>query len=81
MQVYPQLINLENVIFFAANSKFALSSTIHGDFPPSSRMQGVRFSAAAFCTNFPFSGLPVKIMISNFLEVKDLATSTAPSIT
>jgi len=41
-------------------------SIIAGHFPPSSIMQGIRFFAAAYETNFPFSELPVKQIISNF---------------
>jgi hypothetical protein len=49
-----------------------------GDFPPNSRMQGTKFSAAAFATNFPFSVPPVKMIKSNFCLVIALATSIPP---
>lgn len=44
--------------------KSASLSIIVGDFPPNSKIQGVKFSAAAFATNFPFIGDPVKIIKS-----------------
>jgi len=52
-----------------------------GLFPPSSKMQGIKFSAAAFATNFPFSGLPVKTIKSQGSLVIAFATSIYPSIT
>lgn len=44
-------------------------------------MQGIKFSLAALATNFPFSGLPVKIIKSKGRVVIFFATSTPPSIT
>jgi len=38
----------------------AVSSTIQGFFPPSSRVVGVKFVAAAFAIIFPTLTLPVK---------------------
>jgi hypothetical protein len=37
-------------------------STIIGLLPPSSKIVGVRFSAAALAINFPFAGDPVNII-------------------
>lgn len=56
-------------------------SIIVGHFPPNSNMQGIKFSLAALATNFPFSGLPVKIIKSKGSVVIFFATSTPPSIT
>lgn len=49
-------------------------STIQGLFPPNSRIHGVRFSAAAFATNFPLSVPPVKIIRSKGYLVIAIAT-------
>jgi len=54
------LVNFPYPILKTAFSISAPSSTIVGHLPPSSRITGVRFSAAAFATNLPFSVLPVK---------------------
>jgi hypothetical protein len=54
---------------------------MQGDLPPNSRIQGTRFSAAAFATNFPFSVPPVKIIKSKGYLVIAMATYTPPSIT
>jgi hypothetical protein len=54
------LLNLAKQTFAAAKSMSALSSTTHGHLPPSSRMQGTRFLAAASATSFPFIVDPVK---------------------
>jgi len=52
-----------------------------GDFPPNSNMQGIRFSAAALATIFPFSGDPVNTITSNGFLVISVATLNPPSIT
>ena len=44
-------------------------STQTGFFPPSSRITGVKYSAAAFITNFPILGPPVKKIISNLKKL------------
>ena len=45
---------------FAVFCKGADPSTIQGLFPPSSKVIGVRYSAAALATFFPMLVLPVK---------------------
>jgi hypothetical protein len=47
MHVCPEFTNHPNIALFDAQSMSHPSSTIIGDFPPSSKMQGVRFLAAA----------------------------------
>jgi len=54
MQVCPELLNLAKATLQAAKSMLALASTTAGHFPPSSKMQGMRFFAAASATSFPF---------------------------
>ena len=49
--------------------KFASKSIIVGFFPPNSKIQGIKFSAAALATSFPFSGLPVNTIKSKGLVV------------
>jgi hypothetical protein len=44
-------------------------------------MHGVKFLAASMATNLPVSVDPVKQMMSNFIFVSVLATSTLPSTT
>jgi hypothetical protein len=53
------------MIRIAALSRFAVSSTITGHFPPNSKMQGVKFFAASIATNLPVSVDPVKQIKSN----------------
>ena len=65
----------------AALSRSAVSSIITGHFPPSSRIQGVRFLAAAIATALPVSVDPVKQMISNLRLVSFWATLIFPYIT
>ena len=55
-----------------------MPSTTAGDLPPSSKMQGTKFYAAAAATNFPFSVPPVNMIISTFYLVMFFATSTPP---
>ena len=47
------MINFPQTILFAVLFIEAVLSTIQGLFPPNSRVVGVKFSAAAFATNFP----------------------------
>ena len=75
MRYFPKMILL------AADSRLAVSSMITGHFPPSYRIQGVRFLAASMATNLPVSVEPVKQMISNFNWVRVFATWIFPSIT
>ena len=56
VQVFPKTILL------AASFKLAVFSTMQGLFPPSSRVTGVRYSAACFMTSLPTDWLPVKKM-------------------
>lgn len=56
-------------------------STMHGLLPPSSRIHGIKFSAAALATNLPLSVPPVKIIKSKGYFVILFATSIPPSIT
>ena len=81
MHVCPQFKNLPNKIRFTAVSTVAVSSTITGHLPPSSRMQGTKFLAASIATILPVNVEPVKQMISTVRRVTALATSTLPSIT
>ena len=60
IQVCPQLINFPQTILFAVTFIEAVSSTIHGFLPPSSRVVGVKFTAANLATIFPKLTLPVK---------------------
>lgn len=69
------------IIRMAALLRLAVSSTITGHFPPSSRIQGVKFFAAYIATSLPVSVEPVKHIISNFCLVRVLATYTFPSMT
>ena len=80
-QVYPQFPYLLAVIRKAAWSKSASLSTTVGLFPPNSKMQGIKFSAAALSINCPFSGEPVKIIKSHLCEQIFFAISIYPSIT
>jgi len=73
-QVCPQFKYLPNIMRSAALSRLAVSSIITGHFPPSYKMQGVRFLAASMATSFPVSVDPVKQIKSNFNLVKYLAT-------
>ena len=61
-QVWPALTHLPQTMRAAASSTSASAATITGDFPPSSRVTGVRCSAAAAMTARPTAGLPVKKM-------------------
>ena len=79
MHVCPQFINFPISILAIALYILADSSTIVGLFPPNSRIQGVRFFAAAEATSFPVAVDPVKQMISNYKFVRAFATSTFPS--
>ena len=81
MHTWPELRNLPQAIFFAASSRFAVRSTMTGDFPPSSSVTGVRCSAAAFMTTRPTAGLPVKKMWSHFFLSNASATAASPSMT
>ena len=60
MQVCPQLRNFPQTILLAVKLILTDSSTIHGLFPPNSKVVGVRNSAAALATIFPTIVLPVK---------------------
>ena len=51
--VWPEFMNEAQAIRLAACSRFAVLSTIVGDFPPSSRLTGVRNLAAASATSLP----------------------------
>jgi len=53
-QVYPQFAYLKVHIFKAALLRSAPLSIIVGHFPPNSKIQGIRFSAAALAIYFPF---------------------------
>lgn len=55
--------------------------TIIGHFPPSSRIQGVRFFAAASATSFPFYVDPVKTIESKGSLHRLTARNMPPSIT
>jgi hypothetical protein len=79
MQVWPLFMNLPTAIRSAASFMRAVSDTIAGDFPPSSRVTEVRFSAAAFITILPTAGLPVKNIWSNGKDKRAWDTATPPS--
>lgn len=64
MQFYPILPNLLEIILIEADFISADLSTIVGLLPPSYKIHGVRFSAAALATIFPFSEDPVKMIKS-----------------
>ena len=51
-----------------------------GHFPPSSRIQGVKFLAASMATSLPVKDEPVKQMQSKGRDDSFLAISTFPSI-
>ena len=59
----------------AAASRSASSRTTNGDLPPSSKLTGVRLSAAARPMDFAVSVDPVKLMRST----SELLTSAAPA--
>ena len=61
----PVLVVLAQIMDRAVRWRSADGSTQTGFFPPSSRTTGVKYSAAAFITNFPILGPPVKNIISN----------------
>lgn len=65
----------------AASSTSASGARITGDLPPSSRVTGVRCSAAAAMTFFPTAGLPVKKITSKGLSTRASASSRPPSAT
>lgn len=78
MHVCPQFKNLAKSILLTAVGIFAVSSTITGHFPPSSKIQGVRFLAASIATILPVKVEPVKQMMSTGNLVKAFATYTFP---
>ncbi len=55
-----------------------VGAKITGDLPPSSRVAGVRCSAAAAMTFFPTAGLPVKKIPSKGLSTRASASSRPP---
>ena len=80
-QVCPALRNLPQAMRAAASSTSASGARITGDLPPSSRVTGVRCSAAAAMTLFPTAGLPVKKITSKGLSTRASASSRPPSAT
>ena len=62
MQVCPALINFPQTMRLAASFRFAVSSTMQGFLPPSSKVTGVKCTAAAAATILPTGTLPVKKM-------------------
>ena len=64
VQVCPPFENFPKHIFLQVAFRSAVLSTIVQFFPPSSKIQGVRFLAAANATNLPISEPPVKTMLS-----------------
>ncbi len=81
MHVCPQFKNLAKSILLTAVGIVAVSSTITGHFPPSSKIQGVRFFAASIATILPVKVEPVKQMMSTGNLVKAFATYTFPYTT
>src|SRR5690606_17494165 len=73
--------NLPKTVLFTASFTFADASTIEGDFPPNSKVTDVRCCEAAFITNFPTCGEPVKKIWSHGNFNSSCATVTSPSIT
>jgi hypothetical protein len=69
-------MNAPKAALFTATSRLAPLSMMRGDLPPSSRIQGVRFLAAAAATNLPFSVEPVKMILSTLMLVERIATLT-----
>mmetsp|Transcript_16286 Transcript_16286/g.28854 ORF Transcript_16286/g.28854 Transcript_16286/m.28854 type:complete len:221 (-) Transcript_16286:190-852(-) len=78
MQIWPLLSSLVMRMRRAARSRFAVSSTMTGLLPPSSRVTGVRCSAAAFITMRPTVPLPVYMMWSNLHSRRRVVSGTAP---
>ena len=64
MQVCPQFKNFPFKVRLTAASRDAVSSIMLGHFPPSYRMQGVRFFAASIATSLPVIVEPVKQIMS-----------------
>ena len=78
MQVWPLLRVFPQAILLAARGMSAVLSIMHGLFPPSSRMTGVRFFAAAAITVFASAGLPVKKITSHLFSRRAVFTSLFP---
>jgi hypothetical protein len=64
MQVYPVLNSLPQAFLFAARTISALAVIITGDFPPSSKVTGVRNLEAAAMTMLPTELAPVYMIWS-----------------
>ena len=79
MQACPPLNCLAAARSAATFFTSAPSSTMTGDFPPSSSVTVARFFAAAAMTSFPTRVLPVKKMWLNGSSSNAVATSTPPS--
>src|SRR3984893_14905835 len=79
MQVWPQFENLPHAIARAALSISAVSSTITGDLPPSSRVTEARCLAAAANLTLPTAGLPVKKTWSKGSSSSFVDKSASPS--
>lgn len=69
----PVLVVFDHISDRAVRFKSAEGSTQTGFLPPNSRITGVRYSAAAFITNLPIEGPPVKKIKSN-LRLYNLAS-------
>ena len=78
MQVWPALNSLPAAILRAVSARSALSSTMAGDLPPSSRVTGVRLAAAARATWRPTAVDPVKNRWSKGRRTNALPSSASP---
>ena len=62
MQIWPLFSRPPHAVAFTARSTSASRVTIIGSLPPSSRLTGVRVSAARFITILPVRSEPVNCM-------------------
>ena len=81
MQLWPALSPLPQARRLAVVAMSASASTIAGFLPPSSRVTGVRWRAAAASTNRPTRPPPVKKMWSNCCSIRAAATAPSPLTT
>mmetsp|Transcript_92012 Transcript_92012/g.297706 ORF Transcript_92012/g.297706 Transcript_92012/m.297706 type:complete len:217 (+) Transcript_92012:831-1481(+) len=81
MQIWPAFMNLPAKMRFTATGMLAPGRMTVGDFPPSSRVHGVRFSAAARATTLATAPLPVYKMWSHRNLSSAVDSSTPPTTT
>jgi hypothetical protein len=70
-QPIPQLIVFPQIILFAAISMSTEVSTMQGDFPPNSKITGVKYVAAAVITILPTVVDPAKIKSFSYYKISN----------